>query len=55
MDFNCILNTLIRNQTIQKVNVPLIGMNGMPQVRVGVIGRTMQLVGNHTHFHEIRE
>ena len=30
--------------------MPQIGMGGMPQVRVGVVGRAMQLVGNHTHF-----
>ena len=30
--------------------VPQIGMIGMPQVRVDVVGRAMQLVDNHTHF-----
>ena len=29
---------------------PLIGMSGMPQVRVGTVGRAMRLTGNHTHF-----
>ena len=50
-----ILNALLRNQAIQKADVPLIGMNGMPQIRVGVVGQAMQLVGNHTHFHAILE
>ena len=27
----------------------------MPQVRVGIVGRAMRLVGNHTHFHVIQE
>ena len=49
------LNVPIRNQTIRKADVPLIGMSGVPQVRVGVVGRTMQLVGNHIHFRAIRE
>ena len=31
----------------------LIGMSGVPQVGVGVVGQAMQLVGNHTHFHVI--
>ena len=35
--------------------VPQIGMSGVPQVRVGVVGRAMQLVGNHTHFCAIQE
>ena len=35
--------------------VPQIGMSGVPQVRVGVAGRAMQLVGNHMHFHAIQE
>ena len=30
--------------------MPQIGMDGMPQVRVGVVGRAMQLVGNHMHL-----
>ena len=30
--------------------VPQIGMIGVPQFRVGVVGRPMQLVGNHTNF-----
>ena len=25
-------------------------MSGMPQVRVDIVGRPMQLVGNHKHF-----
>ena len=55
MDFASILNVLIRNQTIRKADVPLIGMSGVPQVRVGVIGRAMRLIGNHTHFRAILE
>ena len=35
--------------------VPQIGMSGVPQVRVGVVGCAMQLVGNHTHFRAIQE
>ena len=35
--------------------VPQIGMRGAPQVRVGVVGRAIQLVGNHTHFCAIQE
>ena len=35
--------------------MPLIGMSGVPQVSVGVVGRPMQLIGNHTHFRAIRE
>ena len=30
--------------------MPQIGMGGVPQVKVGVVGRAMQLVGNHTYF-----
>ena len=37
------------------VTIPQIGMSSVPQVRVGVVGRAMQLVGNHTHFHAIQE
>ena len=36
-----ILNALIQNQAIQKVDVPLIGRSSMPHVRVGVVGRAM--------------
>ena len=35
--------------------VTQIGMIGMPEVRVGVIGCAMRLVGNHTNFHAIQE
>ena len=35
--------------------VPQTGMSSVPQVRVGVVGRAMQLVGNHTHFRAIQE
>ena len=35
--------------------MPQIGMGGVPQVRVGIVGRGMQLVGNHTHFCAIQE
>ena len=55
MDLNSILNVLIQNQTIQKADVPLIGMSSMPQVRVGIVDWAMQLVGNHTHFRTIRK
>ena len=30
--------------------MPQIGMSGVPQVRVGVVGCAMQLVGNHIIF-----
>ena len=30
--------------------VPQIGISGVPQVRVGIVGRAMRLIGNHTHF-----
>ena len=35
--------------------MPQIGMSGMPQVRVGVVGCAMQLVGNHMYFRTIQE
>ena len=35
--------------------MPQIGMGGVPQVRVGVVGRAMRLIGNHTHFCAIQE
>ena len=50
-----ILNVPIQNQAIWKADVPLIGIRGIPPVRVGVAGREMQLIGNHTHFRPIRE
>ena len=34
----------LRNQAIQNADMPLIGMSGVPQVRVDVVGRAMQLV-----------
>ena len=46
---------LIRNQTIQKADVPLIGMSGVAKVRVGIVGRAMRLIGNHAHFRTILE
>ena len=55
MDFNSILNVLLRNKAFWKAGMPLIGMSGMPQVRMGVIGQAMQLIGNHTHVCAIRE
>ena len=56
MNFNSILNASLQNQAIQKADVPLIKkISGVPQVRVGVIGRAMQLVDNQTHFHAIQE
>ena len=30
-------------------------MSSAPQVRVGVVGQAMQLIGNHTHFPAIQE
>ena len=33
--------------------VPQIGMSGMSQVRVGIVGYAMRLLGNHTHFRAI--
>ena len=35
--------------------VPQIGIHGVAQIRVGVVGHAMQLVGNHMHFHAIQE
>ena len=35
--------------------MPQIGKSGVPQVRVGVVGRAMQLIGNHMHFRAIQE
>ena len=55
MDFNSILNKVLRNQAIYRADMPLIGMSGVPQIRVDVIGRAMQLVGNHTYLSAIRE
>ena len=37
------------------MTVPQIGMSGVPQVRVGVVGHAMRLVGNHMHFHAIQK
>ena len=37
------------------VTMPQIGKSGVPQVRVGVVGRAMRLIGNHTHFYAIQE
>ena len=37
------------------MTVPQIGMSGVPQGRVGVVGRAMQLIGNHTRFRAIQE
>ena len=37
------------------VTVPQIGRSGLPQIRVGVVGHAMQLIGNHIHFHAIQE
>ena len=30
--------------------MPLIGMSGMPQARVGVVDQPMQLIGYHMHL-----
>ena len=35
--------------------VPQKGMSGVPQVRVDVVSRAMQLIGNHIHFRAIQE
>ena len=35
------------------MTLPQIGMSSVPQVRVGIVGHAMRLVGNHTHFHAI--
>ena len=35
--------------------VPQIGMSGVAQVRVGVVGHAMRLIGNHMHFCAIQE
>ena len=40
---------------IRFATVPQIGKSGVPQVRVGVVGRAMRLIGNHTHFRAIKE
>ena len=40
---------------IRFVTVPQIRKSGVPQVRVGVVGRAMRLIGNHTHFRAIQE
>ena len=55
MDFNSILNAPLQNQAIEKVDMPLIRMSGVPQVKVGVVGLAMQLICNHTQFHAIQE
>ena len=34
--------------------VPQIGMSGVLQVIVGVVGHAVRLVGNHTHFCAIK-
>ena len=48
--------TLVAIQrAIQKADVPLIVMSVMLQVRVGVIGQAMKLVGDHTYFRAIQE
>ena len=52
MDFKSILNAELLKQAMRKEQI---GMISMPQVRVDIIGRAMQLVGNHTHFHAIQE
>ena len=38
-----------------KSGVPQIGKSGVPQIRVGMVGRAMRLIGNHTHFRAIQE
>ena len=40
---------------IRFATVPQIGKSGVPQVRVGIVGRAMRLIGNHTHFRAIQE
>ena len=39
---------------IRFATMPQIGKSGVPQVRVGVVGRAMRLIGNHTHFCAMR-
>ena len=40
---------------IRFATVSQIGKSGVPQVRVGVVGRAIRLIGNHTHFRAIQE
>ena len=35
--------------------MPQIGKSGVPQIRVGVVGRAMRLIGNHMCFRAIQE
>ena len=37
------------------MSVPQIGIIGMPQVKVGVVGHAMRVVGNHTYICAIQE
>ena len=43
------MNAVLQNQVIQKVDMPMIGMSGMPQVRVGVVKLAIQLKDNLPH------
>ena len=59
MDFNSILNAsecrtakTSDEEGTRFATVPQIGMSNVPQ---GIVGRAMQLVGNHTHFRAIQE
>ena len=54
--FISILSAELLKQAMWKnkfATVPQIGMIGVPQVRVGIVGCAKQLVGNHTHFRAI--
>ena len=42
-------------KSYSEADKPLVGMSGVPQVKVSIIVRVMQLVGNHTHFRAIQE
>ena len=59
MDLKSILNTELLTETNDAEGtrfaiMPQIGMSSVPQVRVGVIGHAMRLIGNHTHFGAIQ-
>ena len=53
MDLKSILNVKLLKIDAERARfatMPQIGMCGVPQVRVSIVGRAMQLVGNHTQF-----
>ena len=55
MYFKSILNAELLKQVMKKNKICDHVSDWNEQVRVGDIGRAMQLVGNYTHFHAIRE